>query len=396
MSELRLLSAIVRHRDISPVIAANIDKSLFKSELHEKVFTFLINHHRKFGRIPPAKSISEQFPGLKLLKTDESVEEAVELFISRVAKSELIAVWQEVAKDIQNDAPDVISKALDALVKVNALGTRHIISVKEGMKARIESYAQRPTTAFKGIPYGIDILDDHTRGIHKGEIVTVVGSWGSGKSNILRFFAANAFLADQKCLVFSMEETSEQYTRRMDALTARVHYDRLKRGTLTTEEIDKWKQNAELVVARKGDVLIIGDEKHLTPAVLLSYIEQIRPDMIFIDGIYHMAKSGTRTPQWEQISAICGELKDIARYKNIAILGIAQGNRQSIGQRMSADTISYQSIAQYSDVCLGISPEEDFANSHVLPVQLIKNRDGIQKIEFNLYADFGEMEIHQI
>jgi hypothetical protein len=105
---------------------------------------------------------------------------------------------------------------------------------------------------------------------------------------------------------------------------------------------------------------------------LYGLIYTYKPDIVVVDGIYLMG-SAQGNSNWEKITHVSRELKQIADGEGVPLLGIHQANRNAIGKRMEIENIAYaDALAQDADLVLSVNPEEDGS----IFVECLKSRWG--------------------
>ena len=100
--------------------------------------------------------------------------------------------------------------------------------VLEDMKLHPEKY--------KGMPTGIDELDELTGGLWKGELAFVFGRTGVGKSFFLLETALTAYRNVHRVLVISIEMNRLHWARRGDSRVSHIPYARFKKAELSDQE----------------------------------------------------------------------------------------------------------------------------------------------------------------
>jgi hypothetical protein len=123
---------------------------------------------------------------------------------------------------------------------------------------------------------------------------------------------------------------------------------------------------------------------------LRSLIYTYDPDLIMVDGIYLMS-DGKADSQWEKITGVSRELKQIAEGEGKPLLGIHQASRKAIGAgRIDVEHVAYSdALAQDADLLLAINKEEDES----IFVECIKNRWGGEHWGFFLKFFFETMTV---
>ena len=173
----------------------------------------------------------------------------------------------------------------------------------------------------------------------------------------------------------SFEMTNHEQAQRHDAMRAHLNHKQLRLGKLSSVEEDRYGQML--------DKLKTSHPFHLVDAVggmtidsLVAKAEQLKPDIIFVDGVYLMFDQVTgeaNTPQ--ALTNITRGLKRVAQSMKIPVVITTQTLLWKMkGGKVTADSIGYSSsFFQDSDVILGLEPVENDDKIRLLKVVQSRN-----------------------
>jgi len=199
-----------------------------------------------------------------------------------------------------------------------------------------------------------------------------------------------------KVLFVTNEMSNTQIMQRFDALYFKLPYKELRAGLLPDalekryfEGLEKMKKDVKMVVTQDvHGVNSIG-----------SKIDQYKPDLVLVDGMYLLADDQNSQSRWEGISNISRSLKKLARKKNVPIIATTQFNRASEGVKIDKVTLSNlgfsDSIGQDADVVLGLFRTKDMEMNNEMKVRMLKVREGEPK-DFTLQWDLRHMRFDAI
>ena len=173
----------------------------------------------------------------------------------------------------------------------------------------------------------------------------------------------------------SFEMNNHEQQQRHDAMRAHIDHGRLRRGKLKPREDDRYvamlnemetTQPFHLVDAVNG----------ITVSALAAKIEQMKPDIVFVDGVYLMMDELTgemNTPQ--AITNITRAMKRLAQRIDLPIIITTQTLLWKMrAGKVTADSIGYSSsFFQDSDVILGLEPVEEDEKIRLLKVVASRN-----------------------
>ena len=221
----------------------------------------------------------------------------------------------------QNNLTHVIdrSKASD-VVKVSETMPRLIADITERMDAGGK---------VSGLLSGYQDLDNLIAGMRGGHMVVIAGRPGTGKTTLAMNIAEHQGIAGTSSLVFSLEMSSLELTRRMLSSLGRVPLNAIDTGM-----IGDYSENITLGAHKIKDMPIwVCDKGGLGISQIRSIARFQRRmnkiGMIVIDyiGLIRTAgvKGSTRSQELGEISRQC---KEMAKELNIPVIVLAQLNRE--------------------------------------------------------------------
>jgi replicative DNA helicase len=243
------------------------------------------------------------------------------------------------------------------------------------------------------MPTGFKVLDDLLAGgVRRGELITVAGRPGMGKTALMLNIAKNAARVGVRVGVHSIEMDRQQLVRRIASAEAGVNLKRFRDGKMTRQEYqkvlavssalaplplytnDSSMQSPERVYAQARR----WQARHGLDLIVLDYLQLLDATKKFKGN-----DSGARE---QQISYFMRSLKAIARKLNVPIIIGAQLNREVDKRQdkrpMLSDLRESGSIEQDSDI-VGLLFWEAYpaygitnADPNALEVIVAKNRNG--------------------
>lgn len=209
------------------------------------------------------------------------------------------------------------------------------------------------------------------------------------------------FKAGKSVLLVTMEMPVSKISKRLDAMYAKIPYGDFKRGKLDAEM-------EAVYVGALGDIgknspvplWVCGKGRVRTPQDLEVLIEEKKPDIVIVDGIYLMRTSGKVSggSKWERVSVIVDELQDIAVRKMCPIIATSQFNRGVKKDKTlaGAEDIGFAyEIAQAADCLVGMFQTEDMRASKQMLIRVIEHREG-EPVNLLVRWDFTTMDFTEI
>ncbi len=377
-NEHRLVSKVIRDRNIVPVLQRGIDESWFLDDENRRVWNFVRTHYSNYSEVPTATTVLDHYPNYKVLNVEDSIDYLLDTMVTFRRRLLTRQGIETVIEELQNNDHESALTAMSATVaKVNeqgVLGTSEV-DLSKNIEERFKDYEALKNSKFLGIPTGFAKIDEATAGLQGGQLVTIIAPPKTGKSQIALRIAVNTHEQGFVPMFQSFEMNNREQQQRHDAMRANVSYSRLRRGKLNDEELARYvdilndmetKQSFTLVDAVNG----------LTVSSLSAKIDQIQPDIVFVDGMYLMVDEVTgerNTPQ--AITAITRSLKRLAQVIDKPIVITTQTLLWKMkGRKVSADSIGYSSsFFQDSDVILGLEPVEEDDTIRLLKVVESRN-----------------------
>jgi len=236
---------------------------------------------------------------------------------------------------------------------------------------------------YQGIVTGIEPLTLATSGWHGGDLITVIGRTGQGKSIVMLNFGYSAWLAGANVLYVTIEMPILQQKRRLYSRMTGINYFEIKNADrLTEDRLLHMEKEVNRIKAEHDNVFLILDAPSMCTA---NFIElRIRNfekttgkkiQFVVIDPIYLMRPN---VKDDDLVGAVSWDLKLMARKLDIAVMNANQINREGHKRHLQGrdidamDSSSSDRLGQNSDIMLGIFSDEQ----QWLKLSIVKYRDG--------------------
>ena len=381
-NEIRLLSKVVRDRNLRPLLEAGVDNSWWVNPDARAFWRFLIKHYNKYGEVPTATSAKDEFPSFTLLAVEDSLEYLLDRFISYRRYVHVEDMLQEAADTLSATTDHeatltVVERHLAEIHREGAPGTRDLVLSRDP-QSRYDQYLEDEAKAgsLLGLPTGFLKIDEATGGLQGGQLITVIAPPKTGKSQILLQMAINVHEEGHSALFTTFEMTNAECKDRHDAMRAHTSYNRMRRRILTQPEKSDYLAMLQHMETLPGDLVFSDSVAGITVSALAAKIDQHRPEVVMVDGVYLMIdeQSGeSNTPQ--ALTSITRSLKRLAQRLDIPIIISTQTLLWKMrGGKVTADAIGYSSsFYQDSDCILGLEPDENDAELRMLKVVASRN-----------------------
>lgn len=264
-SDRAILSSALVSGQISTLLARGIEVRHFSNtrsgEECKGVFNYCSKHVRKYGASPSPQLVKSNFPDWRGESSSDPLEALIDQFLNDVRRRFFAAKVLELAQAEGNPAnwgklDEIMLDAARDLATVIPSG--QVSRVRAEMNERIDQYEVDVAEGKKlGIMCGISLFDDLTDGFQRGDIVTVAGFSGRGKSMLSQFFLSQAIDQGKDALLMSLEMSKRQIMDRFDTMVTNFSHKQLRKRELPSEELENWRLAAKKYEDAKNDLIVI-------------------------------------------------------------------------------------------------------------------------------------------
>lgn len=305
-----------------------------------------------YGRLVERTSLRRQV----MLTADEMKKLAMD---EKLNINNIISISQEKVLSIQS------SEAKNAPV--------HIGEVLSDYYDTFEYALQNPEQQ-TGIPTGYRDVDMMFNGFHRGDLWTVAGRPGTGKTSLLLCFAGNAARFGNRVLLPSLEMPLEQLVTRLLAMETGVNVAKLRDFKLSPQEA---MRVTEAIGRISNWSLWVWDVSSLTVNELRTHARRIKYehglDLILADYVQLMHEPSIQNNRVLEISYITRHMKGIARELNCTVIQGAQLSRdvekRADKRPVLADLRESGSIENDSDIVVFLYRDEMYNEATEFPNQ---------------------------
>lgn len=244
------------------------------------------------------------------------------------------------------------------------------------------------------LSFGIETLDNYLGMIQPGELITIGGVSGIGKSE----FVWNAAKANAKAGVpvafIGLEMGPEMYTMR--TLRNRLGLDASKFKTLTLSDEERASVDKELELMQEEDLPIhfFNPKFKLDIArldkIVGEGIDKLGIRLWVVDHLHYFPATSSGDDVTHQVSTIVHGLKQLTLKYDVPILLVAHYRKIDSGVRASLNSFKDSiAIPQVSDTVLALSRDttsNSLAVQQRVEISVLKSRYGMSLAHF--YADF--------
>ena len=291
--------------------------------------------------------------------------------------------------DEVSDILDGTEKDIFHLLQNRSTGRiRPIQDVAMEVLERIEKAANSASTV-TGVPSGFIDLDNMTTGFQPSDFILVAARPSMGKTAFVLNVVEHAALRKRKkCLIFSLEMSSEQLVNRLLSMESGVDSQKLRKGSLSD---DDWTSVVDGIGSISNSTIMIDDTPGISYPEMRSRARKLKleagVDLIIVDYLQLMSGSGSghsSESRQQEISEISRSLKSLARDLDVPVIALSQLSR-ACEQRpdhrpVLSDLRDSGAIEQDADIVMFLYRDyyynKDTANPNIAEVIISKHRNG--------------------
>lgn len=389
--ESAVITAVCENKDISTVLADNIDE-IFTS--HRDVWEGLKSYYLKFKAVPDVSVLTERFKDFEPTKvkgeTAYYLDQLKNEYLSSRIRNLLLTSGASLKTDASSRVIANMQKELSSLGKLTSnvrdvdltdfkLAEKHF----EAVKNRSDLMGGSPgiMTGFKAIDYA------YPTGMAPGHLIVMIGWPGRGKTWLSSYLACKAWEQGFKPMIISLEMTPENMRDRIYTMMGSGLFKAsdFARGAVDIDAFDDWGTKK---FADKNQFILVSNEGagEVTPAVVQAKIDQHKPDIVILD--YHQLfadNQGSKAPT-ERNMNISKSFKALAMNNNIPIIDITAATMDDTtdqdGPPMMSQVAWSKAIEYDADMAIAVHKQPD---SNVMEIVSRKNRHGT---DFGFYLDW--------
>lgn len=385
-NELRLVSKIIRERDIKPALDRGVQASWFVNPEAKMMWEVLVEHYQKYSVVPTPVTVKDILPGCRILDVQESFDYIVDAFcewringltVEAVQKANLAVDDQDFA-----GARELLYQELAKIDDAATSGQTNDVDLTKTTEERIARYlALRDLPDdLLGISTGFPTIDEATQGLQCGQLITLVATPKTGKSTLVEAIAKNVHDQDFVPLLISFEMSNDEQSSRIDSMVANMAHVKLQTGRIDDRDERRLRERLGKMADSPATFHLVADPASVSTVSLIgAKLDQYDPDVLFIDGAYLMRDEVTgeyNTPT--ALTNITRSLKRLAQKRGIPIFIATQAlTWKTKGGKLTGDSIGYSSsFFQDSDVILGlqkIDEEEESQEERLLRILASRN-----------------------
>lgn len=384
-SDRAILTSALNSGAISTLLARGVESKHFSNtqsgEECRQVFSYVTKHARKYGLGPSPQLVKNNFPNWRGEPSSDPLEALIDEFLNDVKRRYFATAVIGLAQAENNPAnwhrlDEIMLDAARDFATIVPSG--QVSRVRAEMQERVDQYEiDKAEGKVAGIMCGIPVFDELTDGFQQGDIVTVAGYSGRGKSFTSQAFLANALDQDKNALLMSLEMSTRQIMDRFDTMVMNFSHKELRKRQLPDDEVENWRKAAQKYENAKNDLIVVDKLGNCTVDRVYAEISRYKPDITCVDYVQLMKGSKASMAKWEGLVEITNELKAVALATDSTIIMVSQDQRSSAQEGSTESNMGGSiSVLQAADIYIGMMQDEEMREQKKIMMRLLKNRNG--------------------
>jgi replicative DNA helicase len=390
-TEAELLSAVCKNKDISTLLADNVDE-IFTS--HKDIWDSLKSYYYKFKAVPEAGILMERFKDFEPVETKAETGYYLDKLKNEYLTGRLKNIILQSGSALKEDAATRVLGDLQAKLSHLSKFTNHVrdVDVTDIDLAEKHFLAVKERSSIMGgapgILTGFDAIDKaYPTGMAPGHLIVAIGWPGRGKTWFTSYLACKAWEQGFKPMIVSLEMSPENMRDRIYTMmgSGLFRASDFARGDVNVDTFRSWGQKR---FENKNGFILVSNEGmgEVNANTVQSKIDQHKPDLVILD--YHQLFSDNKrsTGATERNMNVSREFKMLAMTNNIPVIDITAATMDDITDQDAPPMLSQvawsKAIEYDADMAIAI---HKYTDTNMIEVVSRKNRHGQ---DFNVFLDW--------
>ena len=244
-TEAELISAVCKNKDISTLLAANVDE-VFTS--HRDIWDSLKSYYYKFKAVPEAGVLMERHKDFEPVATKAETGYYLDKLKNEYLTSRLKNIILQAGSSLKEDSASRVLSDVQSKLSQLAKFTNHVrdIDITDVEAAERHFQAVKDRSALMGgspgILTGFDAIDKaYPTGMAPGHLIVAIGWPGRGKTWFTSYLACKAWEQGFKPMIISLEMSPENMRDRIYTMMGSGMFKAsdFSRGNIDIEQFDE-------------------------------------------------------------------------------------------------------------------------------------------------------------
>ena len=345
------------------------------------VFEWLSDHARRYNVAPSIALFRERYPSFEMHPSSDPLDALIDSFFAGVKRRHFAAKIKDLAHAEYDSSKwgKLDELMLDAAKDLAAIVPSGRVSRFSDMHKRIDRYeAEAADPSLRpGYNMGIPPFDELLSGMRPGNLVTIAGYSGLGKSLASSWILMNCYEQGAMGLLMSLEMTAEECFERLDTMVTHFSHRLLSSRSLGDHDIALWQRIANQFSGVRNDIVVLDRALGTTTDRVFAEINRYHPDVAVIDYVQLMRSRQSYASQWQSLCDVTNELKEIALSTDTVIIMVSQDGRDAAKNGSTEENMGGSiSVLQAADIYIGMHQTEEMYFDEEMEMRLLKGRRG--------------------
>lgn len=403
------LAALVAEGAASALLQYGPLDHLFKGNEVE-LWHFVKAFWKEYGSIPSFTAI-EEYTGEALAPAPDPSKFYYDQLVIRHQEIAIKASMKKAQEQLQPGG-EGSAAALKQIVELALKLTteqhgKQVSDLRHAYDLVIGMFAAQLKEADPGLKLGWRTLDEMTGGLRLGDLISMVGRPGIGKTWQMLYCAHHGWLAAEKDenspgesrMFVSMEMGVLPIEQRLAAMHTSVPISGIKKSALSKLKYTELKKGLKAMQGFKAPFYVVDGNLTATVDDIYMLAKQLKPKAVFVDGAY-LVKHPTERDRYKRVSENADLLKTRIANEICPVVCSWQfartASKKKKGEEVDLSDIAYaDAIGQVSSLVMGLFEEETVDTLKQRRVKVLKGRSG-ETGEFLAKWDFEKMDFSEV
>lgn len=409
IEELQLLNYSLENKDWEVVEKNGFNEEHFP--VHRDAFNFIKDFKKTNNQLPTLETVMNSFEEFELVeieKIDVVVEAIKEDWLHRQFKPILKKSAELVSEKKTIDAIQEMKIQTSNMLKLIGSQSKgySYIGMAEQRKEKYLSIHGRSEDDILGYTTGFKPLDLATNGLVSGgeetDFFLVFAPSNMGKTLITSFMSMSAWNSSLNWdfpAYFALEQRAEEIARNWDNVLGGISSLAIQRGTMTTEQKDKYVDFLERLKQKQKDMVIYDVQRNGGRPYTVSEIQRILEseghNRFVLDQLTKVRLSNSlgSNDLRQRLFDVSAEVREMILGTGVPGYIVAQANRDSakrVKKSLEDSEVTGEDVGEtyaiFQDASKGISIIK--VNENTFKIQVIKNRGNASSQNFLVRYNF--------
>ena len=408
----RFLAASLATSDLSAFLKYGRCNHLFDLDpVGKPAHDFIVDYVEKTGKLPPIDLVEEES------EVNFTIEDAAPEWLHAKATEEHVRramklMVQEAKDTFQDDPLQALKQMSQAIYDLEAArAAPNVSNFKDAINTLWPYLLNKWNPEGGVVEFGWHYLDSQSGGLQAGDMISLVGQPGKGKTWFMLWIALNIWRTLKQPVVFvSLEMSKEQVLERLAAMYTSTPADFFKFGQAPSlfskgpsPKAKVKQQLSDLQKSDMPDLIVVDGTEIATVEDVIAICRQYGAAACLIDAAYALDTGDGEKNIYAGVAKNVKALKrKLAAPLQIPVLASWQfENLKNLkkGDKPDINNIGYtRAIAEYSSIILALMQEDDQGNAESLfqrIIDVLKGRNG-EVGQFRVKWDFTSMDFGEL